>query len=96
MAFYFKNTNKDIIMTEKNEEDYRKNNICRFCEEKIESDKDRDHFHLTGKYRGASHSKCNINVTQGKSNFIPFFFTILVIMNVICFFKNLVDKKKIK
>ena len=30
MAFYFKNTKKDIIMTEKDEEDYRNNNICRF------------------------------------------------------------------
>ena len=31
MAFYFK-TKKDINMTEKDEEDYRKNNFCRFCE----------------------------------------------------------------
>ena len=43
MAFYFKNNNKDINMTEENEEDYRNNNICRFCEKNIESDKDRDH-----------------------------------------------------
>ena len=35
MAFYFKNTKKDIIMTEENEEDYRINNICRFCEKKL-------------------------------------------------------------
>ena len=35
MAFYFKNTKKDIIMTEENDEDYRNNNICRFCEKKI-------------------------------------------------------------
>ena len=32
MAFYFKNTKKDIIMTQKDEEDYRNNIICRFCE----------------------------------------------------------------
>ena len=25
--------------------------ICRFCEKNIESDKVRDHCHLTGKYR---------------------------------------------
>ena len=31
IAFYFKNTNKDIIVTEKDEEDYKSNNICRFC-----------------------------------------------------------------
>ena len=34
MAFYFKNTNKDIIMTQEDEEDYKNNNICRFCEKK--------------------------------------------------------------
>ena len=31
MAFYFKNTEKDIIMTEENE-DFKIDNICRFCE----------------------------------------------------------------
>ena len=46
MAFYFKNTDKDIIMTE--DEDYRIENICRFCEKNIESDKVRDHCTLTG------------------------------------------------
>ena len=35
MAFYFKNTNKDIIMTQENKEDFRNNNICRFCEKKL-------------------------------------------------------------
>ena len=30
MAFYFKNTNKDIIMTEKDQEDFKNSNICRF------------------------------------------------------------------
>ena len=34
MAFYFKNTKKDIIMTQEDEEDYKNNNICRFCEKK--------------------------------------------------------------
>ena len=34
MAFYFKNTKKDIVMTDDDEEDYRTNNICRFCEKK--------------------------------------------------------------
>ena len=35
MAFYFKNTKKDIIMTEKDEEDFRKNNTSRICEKKL-------------------------------------------------------------
>ena len=38
MTFYFKNTKKDIIMTEENEEDFRNKNICRFCEKNNESD----------------------------------------------------------
>ena len=74
MTFYFKNTNKDIIMTVDDEEDFKNNNICRFCEKNIESDKVRDHCHLTGKYRDPAHSKCNINVTQKQSNFISFIF----------------------
>ena len=49
MAFYFKNTKKDIIMTEQDEEDFKNDNICRFCEKEILSDKVRDHCHLTGK-----------------------------------------------
>ena len=72
MTFYFKKTKKVIIMTKKDEEDYRNNNICRFCEKNIMSDKVRDH--LTGKYREPAHSKCNINVTQDQINSIPFIF----------------------
>ena len=35
MAFSFKKTKKDIILTEENEEDYRNKNFCRFCEKKL-------------------------------------------------------------
>ena len=31
MAFYFEKTNKHITMTQEDEEDYRINNVCRFC-----------------------------------------------------------------
>ena len=48
MAFYFKNTKKDLIKTEEDEESLGNNNICRFCEKNIESEKIRDHCHLTG------------------------------------------------
>ena len=94
MAFYFKNTKKDINMLEEDEEDYRKNIICRFCENIIESDKVRYHCHLTGKYRGPAHSKCNINVTQKQSNFIPFLFHNFSNYDCHMFFKKIVDKKK--
>ena len=35
MAFYFTNTKKGIIMTQKDKEDYKNDNICRFCEKKL-------------------------------------------------------------
>ena len=73
IIFQFKNTKKDIFMTEEDEEDFRTNNICRFCEKNFESDKLSDPCHLTGKNRGVAHSKCNINVTQKQSKLIPFF-----------------------
>ena len=96
MVFYFKNTNKDIIMTDKDEEDYKYNNVCRFCEKIIESDKVRDHCHLTGNYTGPAHSKCNINVTQKQSKFIPFIFHNFSNFDCHMFFKKLVDKKNDK
>ena len=96
MAFYFKNTKKDIIMKEEDEEDYRNNDICRFCEKNIDCDKVRDHCHLTRFYRGVAHSKCNVNVTQKQSNFIPFIFHNFSNYDCHVFFKKLVDKKKDK
>ena len=96
MAFYFKSTKKDIIMTNQDEEDYRNNNICRFCEKEIISDKVRDHCHLLGKLRGLAHSKRNINVTQGQSNFVPFVFHNFSNYDCHMFFKKLVDKKNDK
>ena len=96
MAFYFQNTNKDIIMTDEDEENFRNNNICRFCEKNIKSDKVSDHCHLTGKYRGPAHSKRTINVTQKQSDFTPFIFHNFSNYDCHMFFKRLVDKKKDK
>ena len=95
MAFYFKNTKEDIIMTEKDKEDFRNDNICRYCEKNIESDKVRDHCHLTGKYRGPAHSICNIIVAQDQSNFKPFIFHNFSNNDCHMFFK-MVDKKRDK
>ena len=47
MAFYFIVTNKDIILTEQDEEHYRKSNNCRLCEKSFESHRVKDHCHLT-------------------------------------------------
>ena len=86
MAFYFENIKKDIVMTEDDEEEYGNNNICQFFKKYIESEKIRDHCHLTGKNRGPAHNTCNINVKQKDSNFIFYHlpFKILVFTIVIC------------
>ena len=96
MAFYFKNTNKDIIMTEEDEEILKNINICRFCEKFIASDKVRDHCHLAGKHRGPADNTCNVNVTQKQSNFLPFIFHNFSNYDCHMFFKKLVDKKNDK
>ena len=61
-------------MKEEDEECLKNINICQFCENNIESNKIRDNCHLTGKYRGPTHSKCNINVFEDQSNIILFVF----------------------
>ena len=96
MAFFFKNNKEDIIMTEEDEEDFKTNDIFRFQEKNIMSDKVRDHCHLTGKYRRPAHCICNINVTQKQSNFIPFLFHNFSNQDFHMFFKRLVDKKMMK
>ena len=96
MAFYFKETKKKSIMKQEDEEDFKNNNICRFCEKEILSDKVRDHCHLTGRYRGSSHNVCNINVKQKHSNFIPIAFHNFSNYDCHMFFKKLVDLKKDK
>ena len=96
MAIYFKFTKKDIIMTGEDEEDFRNNNICRFYEKSIESDKVRDHCHLTSRYTGPAHIKCNINVIEQQSNFIQVIFHNFSNYDCHIFFKKLVDKKMIK
>ena len=83
-------------MREEDEEDFRNNNICRFCEKNIEFDKVRDPCHLTGEYRGPAHSMCNINVTQDQSNFLPFILHNFNNYDRHMFFKKLVDKKNNK
>lgn len=45
---------------------------CFLCDQLLFDDKVRDHCHLTGKYRGAAHSYCNLQYCVPK--FIPVFF----------------------
>ena len=83
-------------MTEEDEEDFKDDKFCRFCEKEILSDKVRDHCRLTGKCRGPAHSKFDTNVTQKQSNYKPFLFHNFSIYDCHMFFKKLVDEKNDK
>ena len=62
-----KQVNKNLIMSEE-EEQFQSSNTCWICEKLIDNDdeKVRDHCHVTGKFRGAVHWSCNINVQLTK------------------------------
>ena len=54
--------NKRLIMTSEDEEIYHNSQICWICKQEVNTDKVRDHCHITGKFRGAAHNKCNVNL----------------------------------
>ena len=53
---------KPLVMTSQNERDFQISRVCHICERKFTPSKQkvRDHCHITGKYRGAAHSDCNL------------------------------------
>ena len=66
------NEEKELIpLTREESQSYKKQEKCHICEEKFCMGKDdenyknkrkvKDHCHYTGKFRGAAHSKCNLN-----------------------------------
>ena len=56
---------KNLMMSEE-EEQFQSSNICWICEKLIDDDdeKVRDHCHVTGKFRGAAHWNCNLQLTE--------------------------------
>ena len=67
---------KRIQMTEEDTIAYNQANFCWICNRPFDQtlkpfEKVRDHDHLTGKFRGAAHSKCNLKLQQNKK--IPVF-----------------------
>ena len=59
-----KEFNKPLKMTKDDEEKFQKAEECHICDKKY-TDKDirvRDHCHITGKYRGSAHQKCNLKL----------------------------------
>ena len=61
-----KHFNKNLIISVEEEEQFEKTEISWICNKLIENDKVRDHCHITGKFRGAAHWNCNINLKISK------------------------------
>ena len=68
-----------MIFTQKDLESYNATTVCHICGGELDKDKDdlgdskvRDHCHLSGKFRGAAHNKCNLSFRVPK--FIPVVF----------------------
>ena len=85
---------KKMVMTPKDKIDYKKATICHICESGIPKEGDdprfkkvRDHCHLTGKFRGAAHSMCNLKYRLPK--FYPVIFHNLSGYDSHLFIKNL-------
>ena len=65
---------KNLIMSVEEEETFQLTNSCWVCDKLFDlgDDKARDHCHITGKYKGAVHWSCNINLKLSKK--IPVIF----------------------
>ena len=61
-----KHFNKNLIMTEKEEENFQPSNTCWICKKLIEDEIIRENCHTTRKYWGTAHWKCNVNLKLTK------------------------------
>ena len=59
-----KHFNKNLIISEKEEEQFQSSNICWIYERLVDDndEKVRDYCHITGKCRDAAHWSCNKNL----------------------------------
>ena len=59
-----KHFNKELVMTEEDNEDFENSTKCWICDNDYtdSSVKVRDHCHITGKYTGSAYRDCNINL----------------------------------
>ena len=63
-----KDFNKNLVMTAEENEKFERSNICWICDKLINTvdNKVQDRCHISGKYRGSSQWKCNINLKISK------------------------------
>ena len=69
-----KHFNKNFLMSAEGKERFQSSNSCWICDKLFDvgDDKVRDDYHITGKYRGAAHWNCTINLKLSKK--IPVIF----------------------
>ena len=85
---------KNMKITKKEEQDFQKATVCHICKSSFSDEEDakvRDHCHLTGKYRGAAHSKCNLKFKV--PSFYPVIFHNLSGYDTHMFIKELAELK---
>ena len=63
---------KKLKMTNEDEEIYENSHLRWICKQELNMDKVRDYFHVTGRFRGAAHNKCNINLSLPRKLLIIF------------------------
>ena len=78
---------KNLKWTKKDKRAYKASTYCHICEGELLNDKVADHCHLTGKFRGAAHNKCNLEYRIPK--FFPVIFHNLAGYDAHLFVKNL-------
>ena len=64
--------NKELIISQEDEEYYNNTSEWWICENIIIEDKVRDHYHITGKYRGAAHKECNLQIKISNKSPVTF------------------------
>ena len=69
-----KHFKENLVPSAEEEERFQLSNSCWICDKLFDvgDEKLRDHYHITGKYRGAAHWSCNINLEMAKK--IPVIF----------------------
>ncbi|XP_054723117.1 uncharacterized protein LOC129233064, partial [Uloborus diversus] len=51
---------KPLCLSHQEEQNFKVASSCHICQGRLGTDRVRDHDHLSGKYRGAAHSQCNL------------------------------------